>query len=58
MVNPDVIETGVRQPAEQIPAGRVGTVDEVVGAALQFIRSSNSDYVTGQVLEVAEGCTL
>lgn len=58
MVSPGVVETSVRQPAEQIPAGRVGTVDKVVGDALQFIRSSNSDYVAEQVLEVAEGCTL
>lgn len=56
VVSPGVIETSVRQPVEQIPAGRVGTVDEVVEATLHFIRSS--DYVTGQVLEVAGGWNL
>ncbi|MBZ9750856.1 bifunctional dihydropteridine reductase/dihydrofolate reductase TmpR [Deinococcus sp. HMF7604] len=53
VVSPGVIETSVSQPLAQIPAGRVGTVQELVDAALFFVRAS--DYVTGQELEVAGG---
>ncbi|NTY00303.1 bifunctional dihydropteridine reductase/dihydrofolate reductase TmpR [Deinococcus sp. JMULE3] len=53
VVSPGVIETSVSQPVREIPAGRVGTVAELVEAALFFVRSS--DYVTGQELEVAGG---
>ncbi|WP_229783889.1 bifunctional dihydropteridine reductase/dihydrofolate reductase TmpR [Deinococcus sedimenti] len=53
VVSPGVIETSVSQPVREIPAGRVGTVAELVEAALFFIRAS--DYVTGQELEVAGG---
>ncbi|MDR6220582.1 bifunctional dihydropteridine reductase/dihydrofolate reductase TmpR [Deinococcus soli (ex Cha et al. 2016)] len=53
VVSPGVIETSVSQPVREIPAGRVGTVAELVGAALFFVRAS--DYVTGQDLEVAGG---
>ncbi|PTA67932.1 bifunctional dihydropteridine reductase/dihydrofolate reductase TmpR [Deinococcus arcticus] len=56
VVSPGVIETSVSQPVAQIPAGRVGTVQEVVDAALYFVRAS--DYVTGQELEVAGGWNL
>jgi len=56
VVSPGVIETSVSQPLREIPAGRVGTVDELIGAALYFVRAS--DYVTGQELEVAGGWNL
>ncbi|UBV42945.1 bifunctional dihydropteridine reductase/dihydrofolate reductase TmpR [Deinococcus taeanensis] len=53
VVSPGVIETSVSQPVREIPAGRVGTVRELVDAALFFVRAG--DYVTGQELEVAGG---
>lgn len=56
VVSPGVIETSVSQPLREIPAGRVGTVDELVAAVLYFV--SASDYVTGQDLEVAGGWNL
>jgi len=56
VVAPGVIETSVTQPTREIPAGRVGTVQEVVEAVLFFVRAS--DYVTGQVLDVAGGWNL
>lgn len=56
VISPGVIETSVSQPTHEIPAGRVGTVPELVGAALYFVRAS--DYITGQELEVAGGWNL
>lgn len=56
VVAPGVIETSVSQPLREIPAGRAGTVAELVDAALYFVRAS--DYVTGQELEVAGGWNL
>lgn len=56
VVSPGVIATSVSQPLREIPAGRVGTVAELVDAALYFVRAS--DYVTGQELEVAGGWNL
>ena len=56
VVSPGVIETSVSQPLREIPAGRPGTVDELVDAALYFVRAS--DYITGQELEVAGGWNL
>lgn len=56
VVSPGVIETSVSQPIHEIPAGRVGTVEELVEAALYFVRASA--YVTGQEIEVAGGWNL
>lgn len=56
VVSPGVIETSVSQPLHEIPAGRTGTVQEIVEAALYFVRAS--DYITGQELEVAGGWNL
>lgn len=56
VISPGVIETSVSQPLHEIPAGRVGRVQEIVDALLFFVRSS--DYVTGQELEVAGGWNL
>lgn len=56
VVSPGVIETSVSRPLSEIPAGRLGTVEEVAQAVLTFVRGS--DYLTGQVLEVAGGWNL
>jgi gluconate 5-dehydrogenase len=49
-INREVIEQMGRQNfAQWIPAGRVGTVDEVVGPAL-FLASDAASYVTGATL--------
>lgn len=56
VVAPGVIETSVSQPVTDIPAGRLGTVEEVVDAVLFFVGASS--YVTGQVMEVAGGWNL
>lgn len=56
VVSPGVIETSVSQPTGDIPAGRAGSVAEIADAVLTFVRAS--DYLTGQVLEVAGGWNL
>lgn len=57
VVAPGVIETSRTKPTNEIPSGRVGHIDEVVGAVLYFL-SPEAEYVTGQVLEVAGGWNL
>ena len=42
------------QVATQIPLGRVGTPDDVAALAL-FLASSDSDYITGQAINVCGG---
>jgi NAD(P)-dependent dehydrogenase (short-subunit alcohol dehydrogenase family) len=54
VVAPGVIESSRTKPTSEIPAGRVGTIDEVVAAVLYLV-SPDAGYVTGQVLEVAGG---
>ena len=56
VVAPGVIENSVSKPINEIPAGRLGTLTEVSEAVLYFVRSS--EYITGQVLEVAGGFNL
>ena len=56
VVSPGVIETSVSQPMSEIPAGRLGTIEEVTQAVLTFVEAS--DYLTGQVLEVSGGWNL
>jgi NAD(P)-dependent dehydrogenase (short-subunit alcohol dehydrogenase family) len=57
VVAPGVIETSRTKPLAEIPAGRVGTVEEVAAAVLYFA-AAEAAYVTGQVLEVAGGWNL
>jgi 3-oxoacyl-[acyl-carrier protein] reductase len=57
VVAPGVIENSVSMPVAEIPAGRVGTIDEVV-AAVRYLVSPGAAYVTGQVIEVAGGWNL
>ncbi|WP_424951885.1 bifunctional dihydropteridine reductase/dihydrofolate reductase TmpR [Deinococcus sp.] len=56
VVSPGVIETSVSQPLREIPARRPGTVQELAAEVLHFVQAS--DYVTGQVTEVAGGWNL
>ena len=56
VVSPGVIETSVSQPVREIPAGRLGTVQELCAEVLHFVQAS--DYVTGQISEVAGGWNL
>jgi 3-oxoacyl-[acyl-carrier protein] reductase len=57
VIAPGVIETSVSQPLADIPAGRLGRIDEISSAVLYFL-SDQSQYVTGQTLEVAGGWNL
>jgi 3-oxoacyl-[acyl-carrier protein] reductase len=56
VVSPGVIETSVSKPLREIPAGRLGTVQELADEVLHFVQAS--DYVTGQITEVAGGWNL
>jgi 3-oxoacyl-[acyl-carrier protein] reductase len=57
VIAPGVIETSVSQPLADIPAGRLGRIDEISSAVLYFL-SDQAQYVTGQTLEVAGGWNL
>lgn len=57
VVAPGVAINSVRQPLDQIPAGRAAALGEIAQAALFFVREE-SGYLTGQVLEVAGGWNL
>jgi 3-oxoacyl-[acyl-carrier protein] reductase len=57
VVAPGVIENSATKPLGEIPAGRVGRIDDVAAAVLYLV-SPAAAYVTGQVLEVAGGWNL
>lgn len=57
VIAPGVIETSISQPLEDIPAGRLGRIDEISSAVMYFL-SDQAQYVTGQTLEVAGGWNL
>jgi 3-oxoacyl-[acyl-carrier protein] reductase len=57
IVSPGVIENSVSKPLEQIPMGRLGTLEELSEAVWHFVKPASS-YLTGQVLEVAGGFNL
>lgn len=54
VVSPGVLENSVTKPVEEIPMGRVGRLDEVVGA-VRYLASPVARYVTGVTIEVAGG---
>jgi 3-oxoacyl-[acyl-carrier protein] reductase len=55
VISPGVIENSVSKPLELIPAGRLGTLEEIAEAAWFLTKNS---YITGQILEVAGGFQL
>ena len=57
VVSPGVIENSLTQPTREVPAGRVGLVEEV-SRSVVFLAAEQSAYVTGQVVEVAGGWNL
>jgi 3-oxoacyl-[acyl-carrier protein] reductase len=57
VVAPGVIENSVAKPITEIPAGRLGRIDELTGAVLYFV-SNEAEYVTGQTLEISGGWNL
>lgn len=54
VVSPGVMENSVTKPVDEIPAGRVGRLDELV-AAVRYLVSPAAAYVTGVTVEVAGG---
>lgn len=54
VISPGVLENSVSQPVEEIPMGRLGTLDELVGA-VRYLLSPAAAYVTGVTIEVAGG---
>lgn len=57
VIAPGVIENSISQPITDIPAARIGRIDEVSSAVLYFL-SDQAQYVTGQTLEIAGGWNL
>jgi NAD(P)-dependent dehydrogenase (short-subunit alcohol dehydrogenase family) len=57
VVAPGVIENSMSQPITEIPAGRLGRIDEVSNAVLYFVLPG-SEYITGQTIEVSGGWNL
>src|SRR5205085_527267 len=57
-VDTDMVKTMpqevTKQFVQQIPLGRVGTIDDIAGVAM-FLCSPLADYVTGQVIHVNGG---
>ncbi|MDF1523990.1 MAG: SDR family oxidoreductase, partial [Trueperaceae bacterium] len=57
VVSPGVLENSVTKPLEELPMGRTGTLDELVGA-VRYLLTPEARYVTGVHLEVAGGWNL
>ena len=57
VIAPGVIENSISQPVHEIPAGRLGHIQEVSSAVL-YLLSEHSQYITGQTLEVSGGWNL
>jgi 3-oxoacyl-[acyl-carrier protein] reductase len=57
VVSPGVMENSVSKPLEELPMGRTGKLDELVGAVRYFL-SPAATYVTGTHVEVAGGWNL
>lgn len=57
VVSPGVLENSVTKPMEELPMGRTGTLDELVGA-VRYLLGPEARYVTGVHLEVAGGWNL
>ena len=57
VVSPGVMENSVTKPKSEIPAGRLGRLEEL-SAAVSYLVSEEANYVTGITLEVAGGWTL
>lgn len=57
MVSPGLIEEGIMPKDPNIPAGRLGTFDDVASAVL-FLASDRASYITGTNLIVAGGWQL
>lgn len=54
MVSPGLMEGGVLPPGHKVPAGRLGTHDDV-SSAIGFLASDQAGYITGANLVVAGG---
>ncbi len=54
VVAPGVIENSIAKPTSEIPAGRLGNLEEVSRVVLQLV-SQDAGYITGQMIEVAGG---
>lgn len=57
VVAPGVAENSISKPVDEIPMGRLATLEELARAVLFFVEESNG-YLTGQVLEVSGGWNL
>ena len=57
MVSPGLMEDGVLPANTNIPAGRLGTFEDVSGA-VQFLVSEKAGYITGTNVVVAGGWKL
>jgi 3-oxoacyl-[acyl-carrier protein] reductase len=57
VISPGVMENSVTKPRREIPAGRLGNLDELVSAA-RFLASDAASYITGVTVEVAGGWNL
>ena len=57
-IMPGVLENSITfPPLDEIPAGRVGTLDDIANA-VRFLVSPEADYVTGSYLQVGGGWNL